>query len=173
MGVASFYFQIRSQLVNSSLLTTIEAEQIKQYRFRVCLTSKLGNSNLAALHLFLSSSVCLFHTGNKSFLSTQSSPVWVLRPFNGSFHLTVLCFTISHTRAPLCIDMWRYEINSPYQPQQHIITFTLLSHYSSQPSIIWPLMGTFIAIKRFEDRRQLTANTICFSISAAQPSFNC
>lgn len=30
--------------------------------------------------------VCLFHTGNKSFLSAQSSPVWVLWPFNGSFH---------------------------------------------------------------------------------------
>lgn len=55
-------------------------------RSRVCLTYKLGNSNHVNFHLFLRVAVWLFHTGNKSFLSAQSSSVWVLWPFNGSFH---------------------------------------------------------------------------------------
>lgn len=52
---------------------------------------------------------CLFFPPWKTKASFQHYPclVWVLWPFNGSFHLTAPGFTASHTKAPLCEDMSR------------------------------------------------------------------
>lgn len=143
MEIASLFLMDMIVVVSmASRWTTIDVEQINQHRFRVCLMTELGNFVLEAGCLILGFPVCFFHTGHKSFLSTHSSPVWVLWPFNGSFHLTALGFYYLPNKGPI---VHRHEKIR----DKHALSATATHHYF-HPAIS-PSLSTMHYLTTYED----------------------